>query len=301
MDMSDLKLEDLELFVTVVESTSNNLAAEYLDTSPSTLSRRLKKLEKCLGTRLLERTTRRVDVTDAGKLFYRHCQQVLDQFEILSQQVSDRQDTLNGRISVYAPAELFRYWIKELVVEFRREYPKLRVEFVSGGAKPHLLKDNIDIMMHIDEPEDSSFIARKVNVARTSFYASTDYINQRGEPTRPEDMKLHDCIVENDQNRVARPWVFIDEKTTTPIKVREQYSSDSSELCRALAEQGQGIAMLPDFIARDSVADGRLVKLFGKYRGTAHNVYAMYASRKYVPRKIKVFVDFLAAHIPEEI
>ena len=111
-------------------------------------------------------------------------------------------------------------------------------------------------------------------------------------------MAQHDCIVENDQDRNARPWNIIDGSTSKTIKVSERFSSDSAELCRALAEQGQGITMLPNFIARDSVVNGRLVKLF---KGTSHKTYVMYASRKYLPRKIKAFVDFLATRMPEVI
>ena len=301
MKLSELKLEDLQLFITVADSGSFTAAAEHLQTNTSTLSRRLKRLEEILGARLLERTTRSQHITEAGKLFYLNCQRVLLDLEKLSRKINDQQDTLEGRISIYAPAELFVYLIKELVVDFSQQYPKLRVEFVSGAGRPHLLEDNIDVMIHIDEPADSSFVARKINVATTSYYASPDYLARNGEPKQPMEMKSHDCIVEVDHDRLPRPWGFTDGDVTTTINVPDKFCSDSVELCRVLAEQGQGIAMLPDFIARESLATGKLVKLFGDRCAIPHNLYAVYASRKFLPRKTQVFLDFLIDHIPKEL
>ena len=301
MNLSELKLEDLQLFITLADSSSITAAAEHLQTNASTLSRRLKKLEETLGARLLDRTTRSQHITGAGKLFYQHCQLVLKSFDQVGRQINEHQDTLEGRISIYAPPELFCYWIKELVIKFSRQYPKLRFEFVSGAGKPHLLEDNIDIIIHVDEPADSSFVARKVTVANTSYYASPDYLAKHGEPKHPEEMKNQDCIVEIDHDRKPRPWAISDGGVGSTIKVTDRYCSDSAELCRVLAEHGQGIAMLPDFIARESLTNGKLVKLFGDRRGVPHNIYAVYASRNFLPGKTQVFLDFLINHFPSEI
>lgn len=301
MKLSGLKLEDLQLFITVADSSSFTAAAEHLQTNTSTLSRHLKRLEEVLGVRLVDRTTRSQHLTDAGEVFYQHCHMTLLSFEKLSQKITDQQDTLEGRISIYAPAELIVYLIKELVVDFLKQYPKMRLEFLSGAGRPHLLEDNIDIIIHIDEPADSTFVARKINAATTSYYASPGYLAIHGEPKEPLEMKSHDCIVEIDHDRIPRPWSFTDDEVTTTIKVPDKICSDSIELCRVLAEQGQGITMLPDFIAMESLATGRLVKLFGDRRGVSHNLYAVYASRKFLPRKTQVFLDFLIDHIPREI
>ena len=301
MRLSELKLEDLQLFITVADSASFTAAAEHMQSNTSTLSRRVKKLEEIIGARLLERTTRSQYITEAGKLFYQHCQKVLLDLEQLSFEISNQRDTLEGRISIYGPAEFFVYLCDKLLVDFLRLHPKLRIEFLSGAGRPHLLHDNIDIMIHIDEPADSSFVARKINVATTSYYASPDYIARNGEPKQPMDMKSHDCIVEVDHDRLPRPWGFIDGDITTTINVSGKFCSDSIALCRVLSEQGQGIAMLPDLIARESLETGKLVKLFGERCAIPHNLYAIYASRKFLPRKTEVFLDFLINHLPKKI
>jgi DNA-binding transcriptional LysR family regulator len=301
MDISEIKVVDLQLFIAVVDSASMTAAAEHLQTTASTLSRRLKKLEGTLDARLLERTTRRHHLTDAGKLFYQHCQLVLDHWEAIGQEINNQQDTLEGRISIYAPQGLFLHFIQELVVGFSKQYPKLRLQFISGAAKPHLLKDNIDIMIHVDQPADSSFVARKINLVSTSYYASPDYLEKQGKPTHPGEMKDHECIMEVMSNRIPQPWSFTEGDVTTSIEVVDRFSADSVDLCLGLAEHGLGIALLPDFITRESVAAGKLLQLFDGRYGIKHNLYAVYASRHFVPRKTKAFLDFLIDHMPKEI
>lgn len=301
MSLSSLKVEDLQLYLAVVESPSIAEAAEHLETTSSTVSRRLKKIEECLGVRLLDRTTRSQQITSAGELFYQQCQATLGQLESVTGQIRDQRDSPEGHIRVYAPAELFCYFVNALTEQFTRRYPRLRVEFLSGAVKPHLLEDNIDVVVHIDEPEDSSSIARPVTTATTNCYASPAYIAQRGMPGKPADLADHDCIVEIDHARSARPWQFQEGDSVKTIQLSYRYSSDSISLCRDLAEQDQGIAMLPDFCARDGVASGRLVTVLPEEYAFTHKVYAVYASRRFVPAKITTFVGFLAENLPAHL
>lgn len=301
MSLSQLKISDLQLYMAVVELSSLAAAADRLETSTSTISRRLSNIEACLGVRLLERTTRSQQITPAGETFYSLCEATLGQLEGVSGQISELRHSPEGRISVYAPAELFCFMVNSLTDDFTRRYPKVRVEFLSGAAKPHLLKDNIDVMVHIDDPRDSSYVARKITSATTSYFASPAYIRRRGEPAQPADMRFHDCIVEINHERIPRPWQYREDGAVTTLQVSHRYSSDSIALCQALAEQGLGIAMLPDFITRESEAGGRLVRLFDEKTSVAHNIYAIYASRRFVPARISTFVNFLAEHLPRKI
>lgn len=301
MALTDLAFDDLQLFLAVVESPTIAAAAERLETTSSTISRRLKKIEERLGARLIDRTTRSQQITSAGEAFYQQCQLMLGQLESASGRITEQRDAPEGHIRVYAPAELFCYLVNELTGQFTSRYPKLRVEFISGAVKPHLLEDNIDVIVHIDEPPDSSHVARRITVASSNFFASPCYLSRRGRPSTPREMEDHDCIVEINHERIARPWQFRAGDTITTLQVRSRYSSDSIALCHALAEQDQGITMLPEFITRDSVAGGRLVQLFPGDCAVLHNIYAVHASRRFVPAKIRTFVDFLASNLPERI
>jgi DNA-binding transcriptional LysR family regulator len=301
MALSDLKIEDFALFLAVVESPSIAEAAAHLATTSSTVSRRLKKLEDSLGVRLLDRTTRTQQITSAGELFYQQCQVMLGQLETISGQIRDQQDSAEGHIRVYAPAELFVYFVQALTERFTQRYPRLRVEFLSGAVKPRLLQDNIDVVVHVDEPPDSSCVARRITTAQTHFYASPSFLQRYGTPASPAELGQFDCVVEIDHARSPRPWRFRDGGDVRTVQPRYRYSSDSITLCRDLAQQDQGITMLPEFSAVDSVAAGKLVRLFNDNCAVTHNVYAVYASRRFVPAKITTFVDFLADNLPARI
>ncbi len=301
MSLTELKIEDLQLFIAVVELPSITVAAERLETTSSTISRHLKKIEECMGVRLIDRTTRSQQITSAGEVFYQQCQLMLKQLEAFSEQISDQRDMPEGHISVYAPAELFCYLINELTDKFTNRYPKLRVEFISGAVKPHLLEDNIDVMVHVDDLQDSSYVARKITSATSNYFASPGYLKRCGKPSTPREIQSHDCIIEINHERVTRPWQYQEGDAITTLQIKYRYSSDSIMLCQALAEQGQGITMLPDFITRESVKNGKLVRLFSEECTITHNLYAVYASRHFVPAKIKTFVDFLVEHLPDKI
>lgn len=301
MNYPDIRFQDLQLFVSVVELPSIARVAEHFETTSSTVSRRLKSLEESLGVRLIDRTTRSQHVTQAGEKFYRHCQRMLQEIEELSGAIHEQREQAEGHLSVYAPSELFSFLINELTSQFTERYPKLRVEFISGAVKPRLLEDSIDVMIYIDEPRDSSFVARKITTASTNYFASPDYIERMGKPLSPRDMVHHDCIAEINHERKARPWQIQDGADKTTLRIKYLYSSDSVSLCQDLAEQGLGITMLPDFKSRGSVKKGKLVQLFSDDCSVRHNVYAMYASRQFVPARIRIFVEFLQENLPDRI
>lgn len=301
MSLIDLSFQEMQLFVCVVNAGSITAAANHLELPKSTLSRRLKHLEECLGTRLLQRTTRRINLTEAGAEFYNRCDQILEQVEAARTQIVSRQDAPVGKLSIYAPNEFSRYKLGALAGDFANSYPGLRIEFVSGAGNPHMLEDNIDIMIHIDEPQDSSFIARKIASATTNYYASPGYLKRNGIPETPSDLYDHDCIVELTYERSPRPWLFGDADALAKLKINGKYNCDSIQLCREFAEQNLGVTMVPDFICRESLEKGTLIKLFdGKYE-VAHNLYAMYPSRRFLPAKIKVFLDFLQQNFPDRL
>ena len=301
MSLINLSFEEMQLFICVVNSGSITSAANHLEMPKSTLSRRLRHLEECLGARLLERTTRRIQLTETGSEFYERCEQILEQVEAARMDVIAKQDAPVGKLSIYAPSEFSQYKLQGFAGEFAQAYPGLKIEFVSGAGKPHMLEDNIDVMIHIDEPQDSSFIARKIAVATTNYYASPSYLAKHGKPQTPEDLHQHACIVELTHERLPRPWLFQDKTSLAKVRVKARYACDSVQLCRTLAEQGLGVTMIPDFICEESLTQGKLVKLFRGQYEVAHNLYAIYPSRRFVPVKVRVFLNFLDGYLPSKI
>jgi DNA-binding transcriptional LysR family regulator len=297
-----LDLEDIRLFVTVADLKSFTAAGEKEQYPKSSISRRLRKLEDQLGTRLLERTTRSINLTESGELFYERAVQILNEVEVTEQLLAGNQLQPQGLLRVCAPDEFIRGSLQEPLLAFAREQPQLRLEVITGTVGQHLLGDRLDVMIHIDTPEDSSFIARPITTATTNYYASPTYLREHGEPLEPEDVLRHRCVVENrNPTKNVNHWFFLEASGVRELSVEPYYSADTTYLSQAFTEQGLGIALLPDHSCREALEAGRLVKLFEGAHEVEHTLYAIYPSRRHVPAKVKVFLDYLERVLPERL
>jgi DNA-binding transcriptional LysR family regulator len=297
-----LDLEDIRLFVTVAELKSFTAAGEKEQYPKSSISRRLRKLEDQLGARLLERTTRSISLTESGELFYERALQILNEVELTEQLLAGDRLQPQGLLRVCAPDEFIRRSLQEPLVAFAAEQPQLRLEIMTGTVGQHLLGDRLDVMIHIDAPEDSSFIARPITTATTNYYASPDYLREQGTPHIPEDVLDHRCVVENrNPTKIVNHWFFNEASGVRELAVDAYYSADTTYLSQQFTEQGLGIALLPDHSCREAVEDGRLVKLFDGVHEFEHTLYAIYPSRRHVPAKVKVFLDYLERVLPDRL
>jgi DNA-binding transcriptional LysR family regulator len=162
--------------------------------------------------------------------------------------------------------------------------------------------DRLDVMIHINAPEDSSFIARPITVGTTNYYASPAYLSEHGKPCVPEDVLKHQCVVENRNPRKnVNHWFFRTETGFRELTVEGHYSADTTYLSLKFIEEGLGIGMLPDHSCRESLAAGRVVKLFDGVHEVEHTVYAIYPSRRHVPAKVRVFLVFLEINLPDRL
>lgn len=297
-----LNLEDIHLFVTVADLHSFTAAADKEGFPKSSISRRLRKLEDHLGVRLLERTTRSVTLTESGEVFYERALAILNDVEATEQLLSTDELHPEGHLRVCAPDELIRGNLQEPLMAFAREQPQLKIEVLSGTVGQHLLGDRLDVMIHIDAPEDSSFIARPITTAVTNYYASPAYLAEHGEPDSPEDLLQHRCIVENRNPRKnVNHWFFRTDGGFREVVVDAHYLADTTYLSLKFVEEGLGVGMLPDHSCRQSLEAGRVVKLFGGTHEVVHNLYAIYPSRRHVPAKVKVFLEFLESALPDSL
>jgi DNA-binding transcriptional LysR family regulator len=153
-------------------------------------------------------------------------------------------------------------------------------------------------MIHIEEPQDSSYIGRVLTTCTTNYYASTDYVRKFGQPEKPEDLLEHECIVEAYNPHQYDRWFFPENGEERSIRVEGRYVTDSTYMALSLMERGLGCTMLPDYICRDGLAEGRLMKLFGGRYEISHNIYLLYPSRRYVPSKVRVFLAYLQENFP---
>lgn len=297
-----LNLEDIHLFVVVAELSSFTAAADKEGYPKSSISRRLRKLEDHLGVRLLERTTRSVTLTESGEIFYERALAILNDVEATEQLLSSNELHPEGHLRICAPDEFIRGNLQEPLIAFAREQPQLKIEVLSGTVGQHLLGDRLDVMIHIDAPEDSSFVARPITTAVTNYYASPGYLAKHGDPQTPEDLLNHRCVVENRNPRKnVNHWFFRTGEEFRELVVDAHYLADTTYLSLKFVEEGLGIAMLPDHSCREALKAGRVVKLFDGAHEVLHNLYAIYPSRRHVPAKVKVFLDFLEKALPKSL
>lgn len=294
-----LKMEELGLFVAVVEAQSITAGAEKLGLPKSNVSRRIKQLEESLGVKLIDRTPRIFKLTEPGLAFYKGAIDLLQNAEMLTQQVAAQQVLPSGRLRICGPSALTHLMLKKSLLDFTEQYPDIHLEFLSGGHKRSMYEENIDLLITINSPKDSSLISTLLMKVRLHFYASPGYIKQHGAPQKPEQLSQYCCIGSLNQDLEKMPWRYADKGKLKTLSVTPRYYSDSGPITRNMVELGLGIALLPDFICEDSVKQGKLLPLFDGEIESIDEIYALYSSRKHLPTKTRLFLDHLKQSFAE--
>jgi DNA-binding transcriptional LysR family regulator len=286
-------MDQLNLYVTVVEAQGISACADRLGLPKSNVSRRLKLLEESIGVKLIERSSRVFRLTEAGKRLYTGAHDMLQRAEQLTEEVTRKQVLPSGRLRICGPSAVTHWLLENGLNEFCTMYPDVELELLSGGHKHSMLEQNIDLLIQINRPKDSSLVAIPLMKAAVSFYASPAYLETHGDPKRPEDLVNHHCIGSLNQDLERMPWRYLRGGKYNTLSVTHSHYSDDGLVARAMVEQGMGVALLPDFICAEAVAGGRLVTLFGgKYR-SLDEIYLLYSGRHLLPGKSRVFIDFL--------
>ena len=292
-----MKLDDMQLFVVVVETGSFTKAADFCHMPKSTISRHISQLEKDLSTRLLQRTTRSLNLTEAGEQFYQRALSILEQVEETRRELSEERAGLKGKLVLYAPT-LIVDKCSHQVVQFQLQHPGCEIELHSTAiGQRSVLDRRFDLMMYIGEPFDSSFIARPLADMGFDYFASPEYIEQHGAPASPEDLADHRCIyrIANENDSIS--WTFGDRE----LPLDPGIICDSPYMAHAMTLQHAGIARLPLILAADSVAAGHLVPVFGDRFGHRKPIYGLYSSRHYLPRRVEILIASIQEHLPSEI
>lgn len=276
---------DMLLFAAVVREGSFTRAAKQLGITKQTTSERIGKLEQRLGVRLLERTTRRLRVTDAGATYYARCSSIAAQIEEANSEVQRRQAEPVGPLRVSAPVLYGRRFLAPVVADFLARYPKTRVEVVLADRRVHLIEEGLDLAIRIGALDDSSLTARKLGEGHVYYVASPGFLATH-EVANFGDLRSFRCI----GIRPSETWELSGEKA----KVEPVLVVNDLEVACDAAIAGVGVAQLPAIVCRAAVADGRLRVLFGPKPAMHRVVYAVYPSRKYLAVKVRLFLDALA-------
>jgi DNA-binding transcriptional LysR family regulator len=276
---------DMLLFAAVVREGSFTKAARRLGITKQTTSERIGKLEGRLGVRLLERTTRRLRVTEPGALYYERCAAIATQIEDANAEVQRRQAEPVGLLRLSAPFLYGRRFLAPVVADYLERYPKVRVEIVLVDRRVHLIEEGLDIAIRIGALHDSSLAARRLGEGHVYYVASPRFLAGHAVATA-RDLSAARCI----GMRPNEAWEVFGEET----KIEPALVVNDLEVACDAAIAGIGIAQVPAIVCREAVADGRLQVLFGPKPALLRPVYAIYPSRLYLPPKVRTFLDALA-------
>lgn len=297
--MNGSELDQIVAFLAAVDHGGFTAAERALGRDGSVLSRRVTALEKRLGVRLLERTTRRIALTEAGATFYRRMRLALQTVREIEQETAEAAPSIRGRLRLSLPSTFGRMWITPILPQFLSEHPDLALETRYEDRYVDLVAESFDVAVRIGELDDSQLIARKLASTRRLLCASPNYLATKGCPGSPVDLAYHDCL--GFVRLASHPvWHLHNGTKSAPIRIAGPLMTDDAESLIRGAVVGLGIAMATDWLAGPELHSGELVPVLPDWTVAAEEaIYAVHPSARLVPAKTRVFVDWLAGKMAE--
>lgn len=289
-----MDLNSMVVFARVVEEKGFSAAARRLGLSKSAVSKQISQLEDRVGARLLNRTTRRLSLTDVGAAFYERCARILAEAEEAELAVSHLQTVPRGTLRISGPVSFGRRYLASAITEFLSSYPELRVDLILNDRVVDLVEEGYDVAVRIGRLADSSLIARRLCPMPRLLIASPAYVQKHGRPQKPEDLLKHNCLLYSYQ-ATGEAWQLQGAGTApVTVHVTGNFRANNGEVLLEGALAGLGIAMLPAFMAGPDLCAGRLVEVLPADRDPAQAVSAVYPHNRHLSAKVRLFVDFLA-------
>jgi DNA-binding transcriptional LysR family regulator len=289
--------EDMRIFTQVMESGSFTAAADQLGLSKQFVSRRLMQLEERLGVRLLNRSTRRLDVTPLGQAYYESALRLLAEVEQAEQSIAGQNNQPRGTIRLTAPLSFAIEHLGRLLPVFLQRYPEVSVEVDLSDRSVDLLGEGYDLALRIGVLEDSTLIGRHIAHIERVYCCSPDYLELRGEPAEPEALKGHDCLPYGHSRQVQ--WRFERQGKPVAVSLCGRMRANNGELLRDAAIAGLGITYLPLFIVGAALEEGRLVRVLDVFRTPPLALSAVYPQHRQGARPVRALIEFLKEALAE--
>ena len=285
-------LDGLAVFVAVINEGSFTAAARALGHSTSYVSKEITRLEKRLGSRLLNRTTRTISLTDTGRAYYERGSQIVIDAENAERSINQLQEKPGGLLRINAPGSFGTNHLLDVFSQFMHRYPEVKLEVEFNDRLIDVVAEGYDVVIRVGEIKDSNLVARKFTSSRAVVVASPDYLKRRGCPKQAEDLAQHDCIA---YSLLPTPtqWSFFKDGVRTNVTVDPRAMCNSSIIEVAMVVNGIGITRLPLFTCEKEVASGDLKIILDDYDQLKLDVYAVFPHRQYLTAKVRVFVDFV--------
>lgn len=296
-------LRAAELFVAVVQLGSLSAAARRAGVSPATVSRIIRALEEEVGGRLLNRTSRKLNLTEAGELYFRRVEQILQQIHEANESVARLQATPRGVLRVHSRMLVGIQHVVPALPDFMSRYPDISVDLTMSNYAIDLVAQNIDVDIRIGKLEDSSLIARKLCNAERIVCATRAYLDKSPPLRQPSDLSQHNCLTYR-LNLGRTIWRFLDPAgQLIEVPVSGSLLSDNGPALLHAMQAGHGVVIMPDWAVQSEIAEGKVVRLFPEYQASHiefdNGVYAVFQQSRQAPSKVRVFVDFIAGYFKD--
>jgi DNA-binding transcriptional LysR family regulator len=292
------RLEAMNLFVRVAERGSFSAVAEQLGVARSVVTRQIAALEAHLGVKLMARSTRRLTLTSAGAAYLEKCRVILNLVEAAETNVTEEHLTPRGNLRIGLPLTFGLKRLLPLLLDFSQRYPEVRLDMDYTDRRLNLIEEGFDLSLRITDRLEPGDIVRKLGSCRLWVVASPDYLARHGRPQHPAELKHHECLTyTTDAHHAA--WLFRVDGRLERVDVRSRISANNGEALVEAAAAGLGIALQPDFIAEPYLAAGKVEVLLEPFSQPDPGIYVVLPGNRYVPYRVRVFIDFLAARLKE--
>ena len=285
-------LDGMTVFVGVINAGSFTAAAHALGHSTSYVSKEITRLEKRLGSRLLNRTTRTISLTDAGRAYFERCSQIIIDAENAERSINQLQERPSGLLRINAPGSFSSKYLFTVFAQFMQRYPEVKLEVELNDRLIDVVAEGYDVVIRVGEIKDSNLVARKFTSSRAVVVASPDYLKRKGRPLQIEELTQHDCIA---YTLLPMPtqWVFYKGGVRSSVTVDPRAMCNNAALEVAMVVQGIGITQLPLFTCEREVENGDLQIILDDYDPIKLDVFVVYPHRQYLTSKVRAFVDFV--------
>ncbi len=294
------KLNNMQVFCRIIELGTFSAVANEINVSPMMVSKYMAQLEKSLGVTLLNRTTRRISLTEAGENYYQGCKQLLEDMHELDEKIQQLGQNVTGTLKISAPIDFGGLYMVPAIEAYQKQYPEVKVLMSLDNSSVNLSQGKYDIAMLVTNTLDLGVVAKKIAETKLCTYAAPCYLKKFGKPEQPDDLLKHRCLHYIDTPHREK-WVFSKDDKIIKIKLDWHFASNNGRaLCQAAA-LGMGIVQAPKLSVANYLRDGKLVEILQDYRLPTLPIYATYQKRKFSPGKVTTFIEFLMEHFASPV
>ncbi|PHR83349.1 MAG: LysR family transcriptional regulator [Colwellia sp.] len=291
-----MNLNDIKVFISVIEAESFAGASKVLSMPSTTVSRKVQMLEENLGVKLVHRSTRKLSLTEEGLSYFQLCQQHIVAIEEANDFIMQAQAEPKGKIRITSPLDFAIEYVQPWIVEFLKQYPEISIELDTSDSYVDMVEARIDIAFRSGTLKDSSLIARRIGPKQNVCCASPELLKAKGGIRTPEDLEKHDCLIMG-KSLAQNTWQFIKEGKILDVSVTGRYASNSMNLVIKSALNGLGVAYVPIALIKPYLDNGQLTLVLKNYGTPVSNMFIIYQSHRYMAKPIRFFVD----HVMEKV